>query len=662
MQVLIGPEGLSTPDGTHISMIRHLPIIGKVLLVVGLFAVASIASTVFSEREMTRISAGYDRAIDGEGATALLTTRANKALTTVRAAIGDLQISTTDAGNRQALDEMQAARADFVSSLDAADRANRDGSLGLRELKARGIEVVDTICKTSIDMGMAATAPQDVIVAQAEDLKSCSPVLQALAQSMNQVTERAIQDQNGSRDDLRALTGTTAMIVYAGTLGSLLVVVALAVWAIRAWVSRPIGQLAATMQRLAGGDLSVAVAGGDRRDEIGAMARTIQVFKDAGDESRAMQREAEILREAARAADERSAREQSERAAQLSLVVEALAVGLRRLSSGDLLFRVDAAFAADYERLKADFNGAMAKLQETMTVVAGNTSGIRSGSHEISSAADDLSRRTERQAASLEETAAALDEITATMRRTSEGAGHVRKVVSAAREGAERSGIVVRRAITAMDGIARSSAEIGQIIGVIDEIAFQTNLLALNAGVEAARAGEAGRGFAVVASEVRALAQRSADAAKEIKTLISSSGLQVTEGVELVARTGETLREIVGQVAEITTIVADISASIQEQSTALGEVNTAINQMDQVTQQNAAMVEQSTAASHSLDRESEDLARIVGTFQIGAAAPAGRPATGARRQPAAAALKIVGRGGAALRAGRVAAEGDWAEF
>ena len=247
-------------------MIRHLPIIGKVLLVVGLFAITSIASTMFSARETAQISRGYDGAIDGEGATALLTARANKSLTAVRAAIGDLQISTSDEGNRRAIEEMQAARADFIGALDAADRANGDGSLNLRELKARGLDVIDAVCKKSIDMGIAATAPADVIVAQAEDLKSCSPVLQALAQSMDQVTEHAVQNQNRSRDDLRGLTSTDAMIAYAAALGSLLVVVAISVWAIRAWVSRPVKRLAETMRHLAGGDLAVAVEGIDRRD------------------------------------------------------------------------------------------------------------------------------------------------------------------------------------------------------------------------------------------------------------------------------------------------------------------------------------------------------------------------------------------------------------
>ena len=298
------------------------------------------------------------------------------------------------------------------------------------------------------------------------------------------------------------------------------------------------------------------------------------------------------------------------------------------------MFRIDEAFPPEYEKLRTDFNGAMANLQQTMQVVSANAAAIRSGTGEISSAADDLSRRTEQQAASLEETAAALDEITATVRKTAEGSSHAKEVVSTAKTDAELSSGIVRRAIEAMGGIEKSAGQIGQIIGVIDEIAFQTNLLALNAGVEAARAGDAGRGFAVVASEVRLLAQRSADAAKEIKALILASSQQVDQGVDLVGETGKALARIVAQVGEIDGIVGEIAASAQEQATGLDQVNTAINQMDQVTQQNAAMVEQSTAASHALSRETEELSRLIAGFRHRGARPPscpGRPEAGQGR-------------------------------
>ena len=254
---------------------------------------------------------------------------------------------------------------------------------------------------------------------------------------------------------------------------------------------------------------------------------------------------------------------------------------------------------------------------------------MRGSTLEIGHAADNLSRRTEQQAATLEQTAAALDGITTAVRRTAEGAAQARGVVAAAQADAEESGAVVRDAVAAMGDIEASARQIGQIIGVIDEIAFQTNLLALNAGVEAARAGDAGRGFAVVASEVRALAQRSADAAREIKTLIGTSNRQVDRGVTLVGEAGQALVRIVSEVGAINGVVASIAASAEDQAGGLAQVNIAINQMDQMTQQNAAMVEQTTAATHSLAGEAEVLAELTGQFQVGdgAAPPARQQAT-----------------------------------
>jgi methyl-accepting chemotaxis protein len=295
---------------------------------------------------------------------------------------------------------------------------------------------------------------------------------------------------------------------------------------------------------------------------------------------------------------------------------------MEKLAEGDLTFRMrEDRFLPDARKIPADFNAALARLQDTMRGILVAVGSIRTGCSEISSASDDLSQRTERQAAGVEQTAAALDEITATVGRSAEGAVRAREVTETAKLAAERSGGVVREAVDAMGGIEASSQEITQIIGVIDEIAFQTNLLALNAGVEAARAGEAGKGFAVVASEVRALAQRSAEAAKEIKALIAASTGQVDQGVRLVSQAGAALAEILGQVAEIDDLVADISSSAREQSTGLIEVNAAVNQMDQVTQQNAAMVEEATAASHALSKEATELETLVGRFRVGGREP-----------------------------------------
>jgi methyl-accepting chemotaxis protein len=296
--------------------------------------------------------------------------------------------------------------------------------------------------------------------------------------------------------------------------------------------------------------------------------------------------------------------------------VDQLAGCLNKLSDGDLSQAIEKPFIPSLERLRTDFNAASDKLKHAMATVANNARAISAGSNEIRTAADDLAKRTEQQAASVEETAAALEEITTTVKDSSRRAEEAGQLVAQTRDHAEHSGQVVRDAIGAMDQIETSSREISNIIGVIDEIAFQTNLLALNAGVEAARAGEAGKGFAVVAQEVRELAQRSAKAAKEIKNLITASGSQVQNGVSLVTRAGSALQEIATQVHDINTNVVAIVEAAREQSTALGEINQAINTVDQGTQQNAAMVEEQTAASHGLAREAAALFELLEQFKF----------------------------------------------
>ena len=308
------------------------------------------------------------------------------------------------------------------------------------------------------------------------------------------------------------------------------------------------------------------------------------------------------------------------------VAVNDIGEALAALSQGDLEQRLASPFPRELEKLRLDFNSALETLQAAMQRVGRTADAIRAGTEDIRSSSDDLSRRTEQQAANLEETAAALDEITATIKRSADNAKQASSAASETRNDAEQSGLVMKDAVSAMGEIERSSSQITQIIGVIDEIAFQTNLLALNAGVEAARAGEAGRGFAVVAQEVRALAQRSADAAKEIKSLIASSSNQVGRGVKLVGQTGDALDLIVQKVAQIDTLISEIATSSQEQAVGLNQVNTAVNQMDHITQQNAAMVEEATAAAHALGEETHNLGDLIGTFRFGGSGdPVRRP-------------------------------------
>ncbi len=481
------------------------------------------------------------------------------------------------------------------------------------------------------------------------ELKQASETLTEASDAIRNQVEGAVALLKKIADQRELDASKTGKLSVMGMIGALaigLIIACMLVLLLDRLISTPIIRLNAAMRRLAEGDTDMAIQAEGRNDEIGQMAQTVVVFKENAVALRASERattDARAVQDAQRRDHEQTRVQAAETQAK---VVQALAEGLEALSGGNLRCRIGAAFPADYEKLRTDFNAAMDKLQDSMGVVSTNTAAIRSGAAEISTAADDLSRRTEQQAASLEQTAAALDEITATVKKTAQGATHAREVVSAAKADAEHSGTVVGRAMDAMTAIERSSKQVSQIIGVIDEIAFQTNLLALNAGVEAARAGDAGRGFAVVASEVRALAQRSAEAAKEIRGLISTSTAQVGEGVGLVDETGKSLARIAIRVAEISAIMVEIASSAQEQATGLDQVNTAVNQMDQVTQQNAAMVEQSTAASHGLSQEAEGLARLIERFEIGSSETRSSPARTAvasrLRQPAAIKLKAVG--------------------
>ncbi len=361
-------------------------------------------------------------------------------------------------------------------------------------------------------------------------------------------------------------------------------------------ISGPLTEVKQGLLQLADGNLATRIAGTERHDEIGEIATALDVLRDRLQQAK--EQETELLQ------------------GSQQRVVRALSIGLRNLSTGNLTQPIEEPFAPDYETLRLDYNHTLETLTQTIAQVVDASESIRARSAEISHASEDLSARTENQAATLEETAAALDELTASVKAAAEGAREVERVVHQARSEATESGTVVQGAVDAMNEIERSSEQISQIIGVIDDIAFQTNLLALNAGVEAARAGDAGRGFAVVASEVRALAQRSSAAAKEIKQLISASTQHVDRGVDQVGRAGSALTRIVERVTEISSLVSEIASGAREQSVGLAEVNIGVTQLDQVTQHNAAMVEQSTAACQSLKQEAVGMATLVAQFSL----------------------------------------------
>ncbi|THV12519.1 methyl-accepting chemotaxis protein [Rhizobium rhizophilum] len=421
-------------------------------------------------------------------------------------------------------------------------------------------------------------------------------------------------------------------------------------------VTRPIGRISSSMRSLAAGDLESNIPFEGRADEVGEMATAVEVFRQAGIKNRELERQAEEARIREGHQDAESRRRAAEEAEKLRFATTTLAAGLKRLAAGDVSFELNETFSAEYEPLRQDFNASLKQLGTALSSVMQSVENIDTGTREISSGANDLSKRTEQQAAALEETAAALDQITVNVSTSSKRTEEARTVAILANQNAAKSAEVVSNAEEAMRRIEESSQQISNIIGVIDEIAFQTNLLALNAGVEAARAGEAGKGFAVVAQEVRELAQRSANAAKEIKGLIQNSSTEVGNGVQLVRDTGVALKAIGDYVSQINQLMDAIATSAREQSTGLAEVNTAVNQMDQTTQQNAAMVEQSTAASAALAQEATRLRSLVSQFNLSGRVNA--PAA-SERGPAAAQAPVR----RALQVhGNLAAKEEWSEF
>ncbi|MFA5988667.1 MAG: HAMP domain-containing methyl-accepting chemotaxis protein [Sphingomonas sp.] len=396
--------------------------------------------------------------------------------------------------------------------------------------------------------------------------------------------------------ETRAIAADFQMLIIALCILGLAIGIIIARWSMRS--IRRLPTITSAMGELAQGNMQVVIPTPAGEDEIGELSAALASFRDQ-------------LAEAERSKEE-----------QTDLLVSSVGKALEKVARGDLTSRISADLGGAFAKLKEDFNGAIGSLAETMSLLSESSERMRTGVTEISSAADDLSHRTLHQASSLERTALSINDVTKSVQETAERAGHVNQSVADTHRDASEGGRIVKDAIGAMDQIEKSSQEIGNIIGVIEGIAFQTNLLALNAGVEAARAGDAGKGFAVVANEVRALAQRSADAARDIKILIDESSRQVQSGVVLVANTGEALERIVLKVGEIHTLAGQISGAAVSQAEMMKQVNAAVGQMDQSTQQNAAMVEQTTAAANSLADEAERLGLRVAQFETGRGGPA----------------------------------------
>jgi methyl-accepting chemotaxis protein len=608
---------------------KHLPIVTKILVILLVFGVFSIAAAIYSGSKMQSIDTAYSDLLTGQTRAGQYLAKTNRAFQNARAAIGDIIMVSDEKSTEKADAELAQSRKKFEEFINVVMVA-MPGDQQFDEFKRQGIKILDDACAGSIKLGRQSTTAAETMAAIATFSKECQPLFPPLTLAIADRTKVLEAAADKASDDLTATSNFTAMATLVGMIIGVIIVIAASFFAVRAWLVRPLDSLRSTMAGLAGGNFDLDVAGGDRRDEIGKMAAAVQVFKDNGLRARELAAQAEQLR----SQSERNAAAEQQRVAheseQLRIATTALGDSLKRLASGDLTCRIGTAFAAEYESLRADFNGTIDQLSQTIGAVTIAVQNMDSGTNEISSGANDLSKRTEQQAASLEETAAALDQITVNVSSSSKMTEEARGIARRANDSATQSAQVVSHAEEAMERIEQSSQQISNIIGVIDEIAFQTNLLALNAGVEAARAGEAGKGFAVVAQEVRELAQRSAKAAKEIKGLIQNSTVEVENGVKLVRDTGVALKTIGDYISEINKHMESIATSAHEQSTGLAQVNTAVNQMDQSTQQNAAMVEESTAAAASLAQEAGKLRDLVSQFTVEAA----RAQTAALRQTA----------------------------
>ena len=546
---------------------------------------------------------------------------------------------------------------------------------------------------------------------------------QAVNRLIDGVTKRNAERVISVSDGLTDYYNTQRPLLITVTVAAIAVSVLLALYIVIATLTRPITRITGVMNTLAKGDTGVAVSGSERRDEIGEMAQAVQVFKDsmiAREEAEAQiarQREENERRRAEREAREKAAGEEiaalvnkvasgdldgriseagkegfflstsqelNRLASTLQTMADEMAVVMAAMADGDLTKTVRGEYRGVFGQLKDSANTMATRLRDFAMNLSRTAQSVKGAANEISTGSQDLASRTESQAASIEETAASMHEITTTVRQNADNAQAANQLATAARDTAEKGGRVVSNAVTAVTQIEASAQKISDIVGLIDEIAFQTNLLALNASVEAARAGEAGKGFAVVAQEVRALAQRSANASKDIKALITESNTQVKTGAALVNQTGGSLTEIVSAIKKVSDIVAEIAAASREQATGLDQINTAVGSMDEITQRNAALVEETTAAAQALNNLAHQLADLVGFFKTGvgaalsaapsapaaAVAPATKPAAKAAvapiakpaARPAASPRPAVAPPPPATPAAKSQADEDWQEF
>jgi methyl-accepting chemotaxis protein len=595
--------------------LSDIGILWKILALVGVLAGVTVGGTVYSTTGMRYIDDHYGDLLDGFGKANLSMARANRNLVYVDRSIYRLLAETAEDKKKDADQEALDAVGFFQKQIKSASKALPDDAAEIADFGKRLEAVMAGECAQVLSLGLSVD-PADAKPAAQAMRDSCDPALNKTMIDISALTNKLIKASEEASDRTLAVTNRTIHETYLFTLAALSAIAGLAAFLSVTGITRPIKAVATTLDLLSRGQMDAEVPGTRRGDEIGMIAKAALRFRDQSQETLRIRQAAAdaAARDAARA--ERDSEDKARGAEELASVVERLGGALKSLADGDLTTHLEGPFAEAYATLRDNFNQAIDKLSQVVGAVIATAGSIAEGSRQILTASEDLAQRAERQAETLQDSSAAMAELAGAVSQTADASTRTKDIISAAKAEATDSMTVVTETEQAIERIKASSEKIGAIIGVIDEIAFQTNLLALNAGVEAARAGDAGRGFAVVASEVRALAQRSADAAKEIKTLISHSANEVATGVDLVKATGTTFDRIKTQVSIIDGGIADIAGQAVDQSNTLRRVNMALMQIDQTTQQNAAMADEATAGCRSLFAQCAELAQLVGRFRV----------------------------------------------
>lgn len=584
------------------------------LIVLGLI---SVATAIYAGREYARIQKAYSDLISNSATAILDSGRTTRAMTDI---VRDLykaiaypefmkQNATSIEDVRKAYDRAQFQL--IEAKISFPQKAAEFDAMG-RALSALKPQIDDIVAQAAKDEDLAALSVMSQLDRTIGEIVTAAGKLNEAIKTETQATSETLDAE--ARELSIVILALSALGILLGLGGAALLT--------RISITRPLEALKSRMDDLARGDYAVEVQGQGRKDEIGAMARAVQVFKENGiavqrleaesAEGRDLSEQQRRLIESERA---EQARQQEQLAREQAQVMGLLAEGLDLLSKSDLSHRIDAEVAAAYEKLRDDFNTAVSHLSATITTIQATAADVGNAAREINMGADDLSKRTEEQASSLEETAATTEELAASVKASAHASRQAVSLADEAMSVAQRGGAIVHEAVAAMARIETASRKISDITSVIDEIAFQTNLLALNAAVEAARAGDAGRGFAVVASEVRTLAQRSGEAAKGISALISESGAEVAQGVGLVRSAGEALDQIVAASRKVSATVSEISAASAEQANGIDEMSQAVAHMDEMTQQNAALAEQSAASAGALGDQIRRLNDLVSSFR-----------------------------------------------